>query len=136
MRSCASALIAAASLVAATATVAGAGEMASTTRVETRPFYGATVTLEEGVRVFRPLPPHNRIIINPGAKASLSLGFEEHVTKNYNYNQSSSSSSSGSGGGSPVYGGAVDAGVAGRPRGGHRPGGVPAGPAHVGKGHH
>ena len=30
---------------------------AVTTRIETRPFYGATVTLEEGVRVFRPLPP-------------------------------------------------------------------------------
>ena len=36
-----------------------------TTRIEPRPFYGATVTIEAGVRVFRPLPPHDRIIINP-----------------------------------------------------------------------
>lgn len=39
----------------------------STTRIEPRPFYGATVTVEEGVRVFRPLPPHDRIIIDPNA---------------------------------------------------------------------
>ncbi len=37
----------------------------STTRIEPRPFYGATVTLEEGVRVFRPLPPHDRVILHP-----------------------------------------------------------------------
>jgi hypothetical protein len=55
-----------------------------TTRIEGRPFYGATVTLEEGVRVFRPLPPHDRVIINPGYKTPLSLGFYE--SRNYNYN--------------------------------------------------
>ena len=37
----------------------------TTTRIEPRPFYGATVTIEEGVRVFRPLPRHDRVIINP-----------------------------------------------------------------------
>ena len=37
-----------------------------TTRIEPRPFYGATVTIEAGVRVFRPLPPHDRVIIDPG----------------------------------------------------------------------
>jgi hypothetical protein len=37
-----------------------------TTRIEPRPFYGAVVTMEKGVRVFRPLPPHDRVIINPG----------------------------------------------------------------------
>jgi hypothetical protein len=37
-----------------------------TTRIEPRPFYGATVTMEAGVRVFRPLPRHDRVIINPG----------------------------------------------------------------------
>jgi hypothetical protein len=36
-----------------------------TTRIEPRPFYGATVTMEAGVRVFRPLPPHDRVIIDP-----------------------------------------------------------------------
>jgi hypothetical protein len=62
----------------------------STTRIEPRPFYGATVTLEEGVRVFRPLPPHNRVIINPGNKTPVSLGFEERqiysYSQNHNYN--------------------------------------------------
>jgi hypothetical protein len=46
---------------------------AVTTRIETRPYYGATVTIEQGVRVWRPLPPHDRIIINPGAKASINF---------------------------------------------------------------
>lgn len=36
-----------------------------TTRIETRPYYGAVVTIEKGVRVYRPLPHHDRIIINP-----------------------------------------------------------------------
>ena len=64
-----------------------------TTRIETRPFYGATVTLEEGVRVFRPLPPERQVIINPGASTPLSLGFNEtnvyenRVVRNYNYNE-------------------------------------------------
>jgi hypothetical protein len=48
-----------------------------TTRIETRPFYGAVVTLEEGVRVFRPLPPERQVIINPGGQTPLSLGFNE-----------------------------------------------------------
>jgi hypothetical protein len=56
-----------------------------TTRVETRPFYGATVTLEEGVRVFRPLPPHDRVIINPN-KTPLYLGINETDVRAYNEN--------------------------------------------------
>ena len=44
----------------------------STTRIEPRPFYGATVTIEAGVRVFRPLPPHDRVIINPGNATPLT----------------------------------------------------------------
>jgi len=50
---------------------------AVTTRIETRPFYGATVTLEEGVRVFRPLPRHDRVIINPAGRTPLSLGIND-----------------------------------------------------------
>jgi hypothetical protein len=46
----------------------------STTRIESRPFYGATVTVEEGVRVFRPLPPHDRFIIKADRTEALSLG--------------------------------------------------------------
>ncbi len=57
-----------------------------TTRIETRPFYGATVTLEEGVRVFRPLPRHERVIINPNGQTPLSLSFNE--TREYSYHHS------------------------------------------------
>jgi hypothetical protein len=70
---------------------------AYTTRIEPRPFYGATVTLEEGVRVIRPLPPERHVIINPGNATPLSLGFNEtHVyenrtVRNYNYNEGGSS---------------------------------------------
>lgn len=66
-----------------------------TTRIETRPFYGAVVTLEEGVRVFRPLPPERQIIINPNGQTPLSLGFNEtrvyENNRNYNYNHSNGS---------------------------------------------
>lgn len=41
--------------------------------IETRPYYGAVVTVENGVRVWRPLPPHDRIIINPNGKASVNI---------------------------------------------------------------
>lgn len=48
---------------------------ASTTRVEPRPFYGAIVSVESGVRVFRALPPHRNIIIAPedGPGVNLSI---------------------------------------------------------------
>ncbi len=66
-----------------TAGASAAAAAASLTRIETRPFYGATVTIEEGVRVFRPLPPHRQIIINPDGKTPLNLTFEErNVTVN------------------------------------------------------
>ena len=55
----------------------------STTRIETRPFYGATVTIENGVRVFRPLPPHDRVIINPGGRTPLYLGIVENRYSSY-----------------------------------------------------
>ncbi|MDX2159168.1 MAG: hypothetical protein SFW09_21905 [Hyphomicrobiaceae bacterium] len=62
-----------------------AAETPTTTRIETRPFYGATVTLEEGVRVFRPLPPHGRVIINPGGATPLNLNYEEHRSVSHSY---------------------------------------------------
>jgi hypothetical protein len=71
----------AAALVAPTAAKAGS----TTTRIETRPYYGATVTLEHGVRVFRPLPPHDRVIINPGGTTPLNLGIEEHRSISHNH---------------------------------------------------
>lgn len=62
---------------AAVMAAAPAAAQSYTTRIETRPFYGAVVTLEEGVRVFRPLPPERQVIINPGGQTPLSLGFNE-----------------------------------------------------------
>lgn len=62
-----------------------------TTRIEPRAFYGATVTIEEGVRVFRPLPPQRHVIINPNGSTPLSLGYSENrvyeESHNYNYNE-------------------------------------------------
>jgi hypothetical protein len=36
--------------------------------------------------VFRPLPPHDRVIIYPGSKTPLSLGIYESTSYNANYN--------------------------------------------------
>lgn len=98
-------LIAATALLLPSAALAG---KASTTRIETRPFYGATVTLEEGVRVFRPLPHHDRVIINPGGRTPLSLSFEENRTYNYDRGgdaRDAAARESGDGvGGVPAYG--------------------------------
>jgi hypothetical protein len=44
-----------------------------TTRIETRPYYGAVVTIEHGVRVFRPVPPTTHLIVNPDGAAPLQL---------------------------------------------------------------
>jgi hypothetical protein len=81
---CALAVLVAAGAVLAPAIAAA--QSATTTRIETRPFYGATVTLEEGVRVFRPLPPHDRVIINPGAATPLNLTIDDRKTSNTNQN--------------------------------------------------
>lgn len=58
-------------LIAATS---AAQAQAVTTRIETRPYYGAITTIEHGVRVMRVLPPHDRIIINPEGRTPISLG--------------------------------------------------------------
>jgi hypothetical protein len=55
----------------------------STTRIESRPFYGATVTIESGVRVFRPLPPHDRVIINPNNATPLTLNIGDPFYRRY-----------------------------------------------------
>ncbi len=58
-------------LLAATTAFAGGS---STIRIEPRPYYGAIVTVEQGVRVWRPLPPTRHMIINPtGAPVSINL---------------------------------------------------------------
>jgi hypothetical protein len=56
---------------------AGAQAQGATIRIEPRPFYGATVTLEEGVRVFRPLPSDRYVIINPDNRTPLNLSLSE-----------------------------------------------------------
>ena len=50
-------------------------EDAYTTRIEPRSVYGATITVEEGVRVFRPLPSERHVIVNPGGMTPLGLGY-------------------------------------------------------------
>ncbi|RUP09401.1 hypothetical protein [Hyphomicrobium sp.] len=60
-----------------------------TTRIETRPYYGAVVTLEHGVRVYRPLPPDRYVIINPD-RVPLSLSISD--TNIYGWNSSASAS--------------------------------------------
>lgn len=84
MRNAITFLLAAGAMAASSA---AAADSPSTTRIETRPFYGATVTLEEGVRVFRPLPPHDRIIINPNGRTPLNLSYEQHKSVSHNYFQ-------------------------------------------------
>lgn len=107
--------------------VSSAGAQAYTTRIEPRPFYGAIVTLEEGVRVIRPLPPERHVIINPGNATPLSLGFNEtrvyenRTIRNYNYSEGGSSSSEG---GSTSYGRAGFYGPSFATGGGHHPGHV------------
>lgn len=44
-----------------------------TTRIETRPYYGAVVTIEHGVRVYRPVPPTTHFIVNPDSTTPLQL---------------------------------------------------------------
>lgn len=56
----------------------------STIRIEPRPYHGAIVTIEEGVRVFRPLPPTSHVIINPNG-TPLNIGIsEKRVYQNSN----------------------------------------------------
>ncbi len=61
---------------------------AYTTRIEPRGFYGASVTIEEGVRVFRPLPPERQVIINPnGTPLSLSRDDTRIIQRSTSYNR-------------------------------------------------
>ncbi len=114
--------------VAASSAPALAGQ-AYLTRIEPRPYYGATVTLEAGVRVFRALPPTKHMIINPGHATALNLSHtevnERRTSHNYHYYR-----------GTPARGHHVSGGLPivtyGKPRKADRPGrsavsGIPAG---------
>lgn len=60
-------------LLLALAYGAALAEPAHTTRIETRPYYGAVVTIEQGVRVYRPVPPTQHLIVNPEGTTPLQL---------------------------------------------------------------
>ncbi|MEI9900151.1 MAG: hypothetical protein WDN31_08500 [Hyphomicrobium sp.] len=60
-------------LIAAIPATPLCAEPAHTTRIETRPYYGAVVTIEHGVRVYRPVPPTTHMIVNPGGATPLQL---------------------------------------------------------------
>ena len=81
-----SCLLVAAALTTA-AVPASAGD-ARLTRIEPRPFYGATISLEAGVRVFRALPRTRNMIINPGHRTPLNLSL-----KNVEVNETRTSTS-------------------------------------------
>lgn len=55
---------------------------AKTIRIEPRAFYGATVSIESGVRVFRPLPSASHVIINPN-QTPLNLTIEDVTQRSY-----------------------------------------------------
>jgi hypothetical protein len=86
-----------------------------TTRIEPRPYYGATVTIESGVRVFRAIPPTRHMIINPHGSTPLNLGIndtrviEKSTSHNYFYDEGSAS-----GAAYPVGTGAFVGGFGGR----------------------
>ena len=59
----------------------------ATIRIEPRPYYGASVTLEHGVRVWRPLPATKYVVVNPDGRTPLSLNLtdvQEHRTTTNN----------------------------------------------------
>lgn len=69
-------IFASAAALALFAASAGAEEP-TTTRILPYNAYGATVTVEQGVRVFRPLPADGHVIVNPGNRTPMSLNVYE-----------------------------------------------------------
>ncbi|HKZ96357.1 MAG TPA: hypothetical protein VJ045_05210 [Hyphomicrobiaceae bacterium] len=123
----------AASMVASAALALGAparAEEAFTTRIEPRAFYGASVTIEEGVRVFRPLPTQRQVIVNPGGATPLSLSYndtrvvEEATSHNYYYSDPYYFPRTYGLGGFPFVRGFGPRGFGGPARG-HAPGAIP-----------
>lgn len=68
-------LLAAAALAIATPALAYDNGLV---RIEPRPYYGAVVSIENGVRVFRGLPAQRLMIINPD-KSPISLSFNRTI---------------------------------------------------------
>jgi hypothetical protein len=77
-----------------------AATAASLTRIETAPVYGAaTVTVEHGVQVYRPLPPLRHMILNPEGRTPLNLTIEDRnvVVQHHHYGVPSEGTSDGAG---------------------------------------
>jgi hypothetical protein len=55
-----------------------------TTRIENRPYYGAVVTIEHGVRVYRPVPPTTNLIVNPDGATPLEINVGAGASVNRN----------------------------------------------------
>ncbi len=69
---------------------AASAQDTSTTRIIHGDVSGAMVTIEGGVRVFRPLPPTHRVIINPDGATPLSLSLNETHVYEQRYHESRS----------------------------------------------
>ena len=65
------------SAVVATASISPVlAQDARTIRIEPRPYTSVAVTIENRVRVWRPMPPTALVIVNPGNKANINLGID------------------------------------------------------------
>jgi hypothetical protein len=74
--------------VAAAGLTTQASAQGRVTQIEPRPTYGATVTIEEGVRVVRPCPAGTRhVIVNPN-RTPLMLDIGETGAVNHATSQS------------------------------------------------
>ncbi|MEM7775615.1 MAG: hypothetical protein AAF732_08400 [Pseudomonadota bacterium] len=97
--------IVASAVVGALGVASASAQDAYTVRVEPRPYYGAVITIEEGVRVFRPMPPTRRMIVNPDNATPLTLSIKDvnkrvisrSTNHNYHYNSGPGAASRGPG---------------------------------------
>ena len=67
-------------------------------RIEPRPYYGAVVSIENGVSVYRGLPTQSLMIINPGNKTPVSLNFTRTIEHKAADASSGNGGNSGNGG--------------------------------------
>ncbi|MBA5777654.1 hypothetical protein H2509_11020 [Stappia sp. F7233] len=79
-------------LVAPLVGAATAKAEGGTIRIEPQPHYGAVVTVEAGVRVFRALPSQRLLVINPGGRTPINLNFSEKTERSINTSTSYSRS--------------------------------------------
>ncbi|MDX2309612.1 MAG: hypothetical protein NW216_15340 [Hyphomicrobium sp.] len=70
-------------LTSGAAAIPAFADESATIRIEPRPVQGATITIEEGVRVYRPLPPEKYVIVNPGGMTPLNLSINETRVTQY-----------------------------------------------------